>query len=168
MDHEKETGIERRNSMKFAAPEQVNFRTILGSKADHEKLKTETASVKEWMESGDDEYKVKFESYLFLRSLFNYLKDNEIVNFKDYTTKTNKKTVELIITKNKKVQKKEEEPVKDANAPEVKADSKATNPEAQSAVPIVQPAQPMDVSTDKVQDSKCSNTTAETAPKQEA
>lgn len=148
MDHEKETGVERRNAMKFAVPEVVNFRTVLGSKADQEKLKTETESVKEWMESGEDEYKAKFGSYLFLRSLFNYLKDNEVVNFKDYTTKTNKKTVELIITKNKKVQKKEDEPVKEANASGVKTDAKATNPEAQSTVPP-QSVQPMDVSTDK-------------------
>ena len=54
-------------------------------------MKKEAEVVKEWIATGDDEHKAKFDSLIFVRCLNNYLKDNEIISLKDFKMSVDKK-----------------------------------------------------------------------------
>ena len=115
MAHEKATGVERRQHRKFEPPESSDSRLVLGSeKKEGDEREAEAAlmeeveKVKDFVGNGEDLYSKKFESLIFTRCLSNYLKDNEVVNLKEYKLSVVKKEKKLIIQKNVKVQKVQE------------------------------------------------------------
>lgn len=83
-------------------------RTIVGKPADQAELKNLSEAIKDWIETGEDQYKYKFESALFIKSLKSYLYDNEMISNKDFKMTINKKDKEFTITRNIKVQKVED------------------------------------------------------------
>ena len=108
MLHEELTGVERRMNRKYTPHEQVDYKCIMAKPVDGDDvLKNNAELVKDWIATGEDQYKAKFDSVIHVRCLNNYLKDNEIVNLKDYKMSVNKKEKEITITRNAKVQKVE-------------------------------------------------------------
>ena len=98
---------------------------------DEELLKNDADVIKEWITTGEDEYKAKFDSLIHVRCLNNYLKDHEIINLKDYKMAVNKKEKQITITRNAKVQKVSEVETPKLNDDKpVSKESKGTNPEA--------------------------------------
>lgn len=106
MKHEELTGVERRALRKYEPPEQADVRLVMGNdikENQEEALKKEAEAVKEWITTGEDEHKAKFDSLIFVRCLNDYLKDNEIVSLKDYKMSIDKNKKEITITRNAKV-----------------------------------------------------------------
>lgn len=99
-------------SRKYEPAEQASIRTILGSTEDQQKLNEFGNVIKDWIETGEDECKHNFESLLFIRSLNAFLRENEIINLKDFKVNVNKKQKELTITRVTKVQKTDQDTAK--------------------------------------------------------